>query len=84
MSRDTRLHGRRQAQRLMDAAKVAVHEVQCDGVNMVSTFLEKPFFRRVKRPMLMHIDKFWRSPQDVETCFMPGAPSTAVRSSPMI
>lgn len=47
--REARLHGRRDAQRPVDADEIVVHVVELHGRRVVSRFLLKPFVRRVNR-----------------------------------
>jgi hypothetical protein len=54
-------HCWRYAQRLMNPAKVVVHEWSATACSKFSSFFEKAFVSRVNRRICIRMVKFWRS-----------------------
>jgi hypothetical protein len=76
-------HRWRDAQRLVNAAEIIMHEVKGNSVLRFSTFFENAFVNQVNRRIAMRIVKFWRSTKLVETCFMAGLPVMTDFAVPM-
>lgn len=55
------VHRGRDAERLMDAAEIVVHEMQRDRRLVRLKLFREAFVRRVNRRMLIRIVRFWRS-----------------------
>ena len=61
MIRDSRLHGRRDPERLVDTGEVVVHKVQATAALWLSSFFEKALVRRVNLRICILTVRFCRS-----------------------
>lgn len=71
MRRESRIHRRCHASRLVDAPEVVIHEVWREGCRVVLHVLGQSVREPVKRRIDIRIVRFWRFTYDVERCFGP-------------